>query len=62
MQKMREVYTQNPKLGDPATIDKQLQENAQKLDKLMLERKKYEVCVPMSQTLQLCTCSCGNTN
>ncbi len=43
MQKMREVYTQNSKLGDPAAIEKQLQENAQKLDKLMLERKKYEV-------------------
>lgn len=43
MQKMREVYTQNSKLGDPASIDKQLQENALKLDKLMLERKKFEV-------------------
>ena len=43
MQKMREVYMQNSKLGDPAAIDKQLLENALKLDRLMLERKKYEV-------------------
>ncbi|ELU13004.1 hypothetical protein CAPTEDRAFT_199738 [Capitella teleta] len=43
MLKMRDVYVQNPALGDPSTLDKQLEENAQKLDKLKEEIKKYEL-------------------
>ena len=43
MLKMRDVYMQNPALGDPSTLDKQLEENAQKLDKLKQEMQKFEV-------------------
>ena len=43
MQKMRDVYVQNPALGDAATLDGQLEENAQKIDKLNKELQKYEV-------------------
>ena len=43
MLKMRDVYVQNPALGDPSTLDKQLEENAQKLDKLKHEMQKFEV-------------------
>ncbi len=40
---MRDVYVKNPALGDPNSIDKQLEENGQKLDKLNAELQKYEV-------------------
>ena len=43
MLKMKDVYTQNSQLGDPMTIEKQLEENAQKLDQLRQEIVKYEV-------------------
>ena len=43
MIKMKDVYVKNPALGDPATLDKQLEENGQKLDKLQQELNKYEV-------------------
>ncbi|CAH1786841.1 unnamed protein product [Owenia fusiformis] len=42
MVKMRDVYVQNPALGDPSSLDKQLEENAQKLDSLKQEMQKYE--------------------
>ena len=42
---MRDVYVKNPALGDPNSIDKQLEENGQKLDKLNAELQKYEVNV-----------------
>ena len=41
--KMREVYENNPAMGDPASTSKQLEENAQKLDRLQQETQKYEV-------------------
>ena len=41
--KMRDVYVQNPALGDASSLDKQLEENAQKLDKLNQELQKFEV-------------------
>ena len=40
---MRDVYVQNSALGDPNSLDKQLEENAQKLDKLNQELQKFEV-------------------
>ena len=43
MLKMRDVYVQNPALGDASSLDKQVDENAQKLDKLRQELQKYEV-------------------
>ena len=45
MLKMRDVYVQNPALGDASSLDKQVDENAQKLDKLRQELQKYEVGV-----------------
>jgi formin-binding protein 1 len=43
MLKMQDIYKQNAKLGDPTTIEKQLDENAQKLDRLRQEIRKFEV-------------------
>ena len=43
MLKMRDVYKQNPNLGDPQVIEKQLEPNAQKLDSLKRDLQKYEV-------------------
>ena len=45
MLKMRDVYVQNTALGDPASLDKQLEENAQQLDKLKQELHKFEVII-----------------
>ena len=47
MLKMQDVYKQNPALGDPQSLSKQLEENAQKLDKLRLELKKFEVLLAL---------------
>lgn len=44
MIKMQDVYKKNTSLGDPATLDKQLEENAQKLDQLRQEIRRFEVC------------------
>jgi len=41
--KMQDVYRQNTALGDPASLDAQLEENAQKLDQLQKEVTKYQV-------------------
>ena len=41
--KMKQVYEANPQLGDPMTIQGQLTENGQKLDKLRAEQKKFQV-------------------
>ena len=43
MLKMKDVYEQNPALGDPNSIAKQLDENGQKLDQLKQELQKFEV-------------------
>jgi len=40
---MQEVYRQNSALGDPASLDGQLEENAQQLDQLQKEVTKYQV-------------------
>jgi len=40
---MRDVYEQNPKLGDPATLTKQLDENSHAIDQLNADISKYEV-------------------
>ena len=39
---MRDVYVSNPALGDASSLDKQVDENAQKLDRLRQELQKYE--------------------
>ena len=45
MLKMQDVYKQNQALGDPQSLSKQLEENAQKLDKQRQLLQKYEVCI-----------------
>ena len=50
---MRDVYVQNSALGDPNSLDKQLEENAQKLDKLNQELQKFEVQKLLSQVVLL---------
>ena len=42
--KMQDVYRQNAKLGDPDSLDAQLEDNAQKLDCLQKEVTKYQAC------------------
>jgi hypothetical protein len=41
--KMKQVYESNPALGDPMSIQGQLTDNGQRLDKLRAEQKKYQV-------------------
>ena len=43
LEKMRDVYAQNPKLGDAATLSKQLDESLHSVDHLQSEISKYEV-------------------
>lgn len=40
--KMKGVYEQNPALGDPASIEGQLAENGQKIEKSQAELRKFE--------------------
>jgi hypothetical protein len=41
--KMQDVFSKNPKMGDPASLAAQLDENSQVLDKLQMEIRKFEV-------------------
>ena len=43
MEKMVDVYRQNPSVGDPDTIEQQLAENAKELDTLNVDLHKYQV-------------------
>ena len=43
MEKMVDVYRQNPSLGDANTIEQQLAENAKELDHLNVDLHKYQV-------------------
>lgn len=40
--KMKSVYEANPALGDPMSIEGQLNESGNKLDKLQSELQKYQ--------------------
>lgn len=42
MEKMVDVYRQNPSLGDPATIEQNLSDNARELDALNVDLHKYQ--------------------
>ncbi|XP_046560841.1 formin-binding protein 1-like isoform X1 [Haliotis rubra] len=42
MLKMKDVYANNPALGDPSTLDKKIEENAQKIDDLRQDLHKFE--------------------
>jgi len=41
--KMQDVYKQNAALGDPTSLDPELEENAHKLDQLQKDITKYQV-------------------
>ena len=43
MLRMKEVYANNPAMGDPNMLDKKVEENAQKLDAIRQELHKFEV-------------------
>ena len=43
MVKLQTAYRDNPKLGNAADIDKQLEENSQTMASLQQELQKYEV-------------------
>ena len=43
LMKMKQVYESNPALGDPMSIQGQLTDNGQRLDKLRAEQKKFQV-------------------
>lgn len=45
LEKMRSAYEQNPKLGDAATLMRQLDESSQTVDQLQTDISKYEVCL-----------------
>ena len=46
--KMKGVYESNPALGDPMTIESQLRENTQNLERLRLELHKFQRSVANS--------------
>jgi len=50
---MRDVYEQNPKLGDAATLTKQLDESSQMVERLRSDISKYEVCIGMVAGISL---------
>lgn len=41
---MQDAYQRNPLLGDAQSLEKQLEEGAQKLDQLHSELRKFQVC------------------
>ena len=43
MLKMKEVYEQNPALGDPNSLHKKIEQNSDKLNSLQSEMKKFQV-------------------
>lgn len=49
--KMKGVYEQNPALGDPMSIEGQLNESGHKLDKLRQELHKYQVYLQEAKEL-----------
>lgn len=42
MLKMKDVYVNNPALGDPNALEKKIEENAQKIDSLQAEMRKFQ--------------------
>jgi len=43
LQKIRDAYEQNPRLGDAATVMEQLDESSHTVDQLLADINKYEV-------------------
>lgn len=40
---MKDVYVKNPQMGDPASVEPQLAELGQNIEKLQFEVQKFEV-------------------
>ena len=53
--KMKGVYESNPALGDPMTIESQLKENTQNLERLRLELHKFQRSVGRRRNASLAT-------
>ena len=51
LMKMKQVYESNPALGDPMSIQGQLTDNGQRLDKLRAEQKKFQVKLHESESI-----------
>ena len=43
MEKMRDIYTQQPSLGDPNAVEKSLEMNAQKIQEYEQDLEKFKV-------------------
>ena len=54
---MQDVFSKNPKMGDPASLAPQLDENSRTLDQLQQEIRKYEVRHDMAFHFWIRTCS-----
>ena len=50
LMKMKTVYEANPALGDPMSIQGQLTENGQILDKLRSDLRKYQVIIKIEKS------------
>ena len=61
LMKMKQVYESNPALGDPMSIQGQLTDNGQRLDKLRAEQKKYQVIIFNVKHSKLIPCKFNQT-
>ena len=53
LMKMKVVYEANSLLGDPMTVEGQLNESEHKLEKLKIELKKYQTYLEQANAVQL---------
>lgn len=53
LMKMKQVYESNPSLGNPMTIEGQLNESEHKLDKLRADMKKYQGYLAKANSIPL---------
>lgn len=51
--KMKVVYEANSLLGDPMTVEVQLNESEHKLEKLRVELKKYQTYLEQANSVQI---------
>lgn len=51
--KMKVVYEANSLLGDPMTVEGQLNESEHKLEKLKIELKKYQAYLEQANSVQI---------
>lgn len=53
LMKMKQVYESNPSLGNPMTVEGQLNESEHKLDKLKADMKKYQGFLTKANSIPL---------